>query len=53
MTDTAGVAGSSSMMDSGVWHEALQQRHPPPFTPGSVLESGATCELPVDANTLL
>ena len=49
--DTAGVAGSSSMMDSRVWHETLQQRHPPLFTPGSVLESGATCELPVDANT--
>ena len=49
MMETAGVVGSSSMMDSGVWHEALQGRQPPPFTPcppSSVLESGATCELP-------
>lgn len=52
--DPAGVVASSSMMDSGVWHEALQHRHPPPFTPcppSSVMESGATCELPADFDT--
>ena len=51
--EPAGVVGSS-MMDSGVWHEALQHRHPPPITPcppSSVLESGATCELPADSDT--
>ena len=52
--EPAGVVGSSSMMDSGVWPEALQHRQPPPFTPcqpSSVLESGATCELPADSGT--
>ena len=52
--ESAGVVGSSSMMDSGVWHEALQHRQLPPFTPcppSSVLESGATCELPADPDT--
>ncbi|KAL3158344.1 hypothetical protein ABBQ38_010583 [Trebouxia sp. C0009 RCD-2024] len=43
--ETAGAVGSSSVMDSGVWQEALQQRHPPPLTirPPSIMESGATC----------
>ena len=47
MMETPGAMGSSSVMDSGVWQEALQ-RHPPPLTirPPSIMESGATCRVP-------
>ena len=47
MMETPGVVGTSSVMDSGVWQEALQ-RHPPPLTirPPSIMESGATCRVP-------